>query len=502
MTRRQHPAAGGAAATLNAARELIRQGRKAEGEAMYKKVLRNDPRALPALAGLGMLCLERGDFQEAEEYLSRATALAPNDCVPMSLLAMAKMHGGDTEGAIACAMRTIALPPSAGVLHRMGSLFREAGEFDKAQECYERAIRLQPDYVPPYFSLGTVRKYQADEPAFRQLMKLKDRADSIPPRDRAALHFTIGKAFLDQGDADNGFHHFDLGNRTKRSMISYDPATFEKHVDGIISLFTADVVAKHAGKGVPERRPIFIVGMPRSGSTLTDQILSSHPAVQSAGEMNMFILSMPGFSNEATPGVNSATAPTITRRLLDEMSPEMLTGIARKYLALTAPIAKGAPHVVDKMLYNYFWIGMIRLALPNAKIIHCTRDPVDTCLSIWQLMFNDGTPWAYDQREIGRYYLAYAKLMAHWNRLFPGDLYEANYERMIADQEGETRKLLELCGLPWDDRCLKFHENTRAVTTWSATQVRQPIYKSSVGKWKQYERYLQPLIETLNGEKP
>ena len=502
MNRKERRAAGSSSASLREARELVRQGRRAEGEAMYKKIIRSDPRAFPALVGLGILCMERGDLPEADGYLSRAAALAPADCVPLSLLATVKMDRGDTEGALECAARAVALPPSAGVLQRMGSLFREAGQFAKAQDCYERAIRLQPDYVPAYFSLGTVRKFAKDEPAFLQLVKLKDCAESLPPEDRAALHFALGKAFTEQGDADSGFHHFAEANRTKRGAISYDPATFERHIDNIISLFSANVVKKHAGKGVPDKRPIFIVGMPRSGSTLTDQILASHPDVRSAGETKILSTCMPALAREGNPGLMLSAAPAITRELLDALTPEMLAGVARKYLSLTEPIAKGAPRLVDKMLYNYLWIGMIRLALPNAKIIHCTRDPVDTGLSVWQLLFSDGTLWAYDQREIGRYYLAYAKLMAHWNRVFPGDIYEANYEKMVTDQEGETRRLLDFCGLPWDARCLNFHENTRAVNTWSATQVRQPIYKDAVKKWKKYEKHLQPLIETLNGQQP
>ena len=280
MNRKQRRAAGGSSATLREARDLVRQGRKAEGEAMYKKILKSDPRALPALVGLGILCMERGDLPEADVYLSRAAAAAPADCVPMSLLAAVKMDRGDMEGALDCATRAVAMPPSAGVLQRMGSLFRDAGQFAQAQDCYERAIRLQPEYVPAYFSLGTVRKFQKDEPAFLQLLKLKDRAESLPPEDRAALHFALGKAFTDQGDADSGFHHFAEANRLRRGMISYDSATFERHIDNIIALFSEEVVKKHAGKGVPDKRPIFIVGMPRSGSTLTDQILSSHPDVR------------------------------------------------------------------------------------------------------------------------------------------------------------------------------------------------------------------------------
>ena len=482
--------------SLRAARELVRQGRRAEGEAMYRTILKRDPRALPALIAVALLAVEKGALTEAEELLTRATAVAPSDCVPVSLLATVKMDRGDTDGAVACAERAISLPPSAGMLQRMGSLFREAGQSDKAQECYERAIRLQPDYVPTYFSLSTVKKLAKDDPAFLQMQKIAARAETLPADDRAALYFALGRALTDQGDADSGFAHFAEANRIRRAAITYDAAQFERHVDSIISLFSADVFTKHRDQGLPDARPIFVIGMPRTGSTLIDQILSSHPDVGTAGETKIFSTCIPVFAAPETEALNPAAAPGLNRQLVEHFSPDILKSIGSKYIALTQPFANAAKHVVDKMLYNYLWLGVIRLALPKAKIIHCTRDPIDTGLSIWQLLFSDGTLWAYDQREIGRYYLAYRKLMMHWLKLFP-DIYEANYEKMVADQEGETRRLLEFCGLPWDERCMKFHENTRAVKTWSATQVRQPIYKDAVKRWKKYEKHLQPLIETI-----
>jgi hypothetical protein len=237
----------------------------------------------------------------------------------------------------------------------------------------------------------------------------------------------------------------------------------------------------------------------RSGSTLTDQILSSHPAVKSVGEAEYLAQTIPPYPNAEVPGHFKPGAPNITRAFIDNLSPEVLDDIGRKYLALTAHAAPGAERVIDKMLHNYFWVGLIRLALPGAKIIYTTRDPVDTGLSLWTLLFSAHLPWAYDQRDIGRYILTCRKIMAHWQKLFPGDIYEANYERMVANQEEETRKLLDFCRLPWDDRCLKFHETKRQVSTSSATQVRQPIYKDSVKRWKKHEAYLRELIETLEG---
>lgn len=502
MNRNERRASGKTGESLRAARELMRQGHRGDAATLYHKILKKDPRCLPALVGLGLLSSEDGDFAAADIFLARAAALAPMDPVPLSLLATVKMNRGDIDGAVDCAKKALALPPSVGVLQRMGSLLREAGKFELAQECFERVIRLQPDCVPAYFSLGTLRKFGAADPIFQQLLKLGDRADSFPVEERAALHFALGRAFTDQGDADKGFLHFAEGNRLKRSIVSYDADVFERHIDNIIALFNAQVIKQHAGQGHASARPIFIVGMPRSGSTLIDQILSSHAEVRSAGEIKALGNSMPVLKRSEPENMMQAGTPGITKELMEGLGPEMLQGIAKRYLAATDPFAKDAPRLVDKMLYNYLWIGMIRLAFPNAKIIHCTRDPMDAGLSIWQLLFSEGSLWAYDQREIGRYYLAYRRLMGHWKRLFPGDILEANYEKMVADQEGETRRLLDFCGLPWDPRCLNFHENSRTVGTWSATQVRQPIYKDAVQKWRKYEKHLQVLIDAIGAPTP
>ena len=330
-------------------------------------------------------------------------------------------------------------------------------------------------------------------------MGAASKAANLPPQEKMKLEFILGKACLDTGDAEKAFAHYAEANRLKRATYKvFSIEKFEAYADSIIRLFTPALIEKHKGAGNPSARPVFIVGMPRSGSTLTDQIVSSHPQAASMGEMNFLQHSLPVFANTDVPDYFSANIPSVNSALIEKLSPALLQDIARKYLAATDRFAGGAAHLVDKMLFNYLWVGVIRLALPNAKIIHCTRDPIDMGLSIWQLSFQGSIPWAYDQSEIGRYYKAYRKVMAHWEKLFPGDIFEANYETMVAEQESETRRLLAFCGLPFDNACLNFHQSTRKVSTASATQVRQPIYKDSVKKWKKYEQYLKPLIDAVN----
>ena len=262
-------------------------------------------------------------------------------------------------------------------------------------------------------------------------------------------------------------------------------------------LFDKDAVDKLRGAAKNDSaRPIFIVGMPRSGSTLVDQILSSHPLAASIGESKYLRRCIPVYPNAEVPGLFAKGQPSITKAFMENLSGH-LAPIAAKYLSLTDKAGQGRVVLADKMLFNYLWLGIIRLALPNAKIVHCTRDPRDIGLSLWQLAFPGGMQWTYDMQDIARYYRAYEKLMAHWNAVFPGGIHEANYETMVGNQEDETRRLLSFCNLPWDDRCLGFHESLRMVKTSSAAQVRQPIYAGSVAKWKKYEKYLQPLVAAL-----
>lgn len=277
---------------------------------------------------------------------------------------------------------------------------------------------------------------------------------------------------------------------------------FENYVDRVISLFDESVVEKLKGSVAEEdtKRPIFIIGMPRSGSTLVDQILLSHPMVGSIGESPILARCIPIFEEENSKGVSAGT-PVVNQAFIENLDADLLKQIGQDYLSKTAEYEADRPYLADKMLFNFLWVGLLRLALPGAKIIYCTRDPVDIGLSIWQNLFaKTGMLWAYDQNQIGRFYLAHRKIMAHWEKLFPGDIYEANYERIVNNQEEESRKLIEYCGLPWDDQCLRFFETERRVKTASAEQVRRPIYKDSMKKWKKYEPYLGELIETLGDE--
>lgn len=494
--------AGGCSSQLATAENLLTRGHLDQAANIYREVLARESAQATALYNLGMIRHKQERLAEAGDVLGKLCAQAPADAAAHIALAYVRMDQGRMEEALGISKQvaTAALHPRQIV--KLGILYREAGRTEEAKALFSRAIGLQPDMIDAYYSLRTLKKFTADDPDFQRLQKIAQREESLAADDKIKLNFTLARALQDQGKTDEAFARYTVANRLKKSTYKTPVSRFEDYAENITQIFTADLVNKLQGKSAAvSQRPIFIVGMPRSGSTLVDQILSSHPGAASIGESKSFPTSIPAYPNKEIPGFFGEGKPSVTQPLLDSLTPEALTKIGEKYLALTEDAAGGGKPLVDKMLFNFYWVGLIRLALPQAKIIHCTRHPCDIGLSIWQLMFNEAMPWAYDLEDIGRYYLAYEKIMAHWKKLFPDAIHEVNYETMIENQEGETRKLLAFCGLPWDDACLKFHDSARQVKTASALQVRVPIYKTSAGKWAFYKDYLSPLIAVLEQEK-
>ncbi len=490
-------------AAIKSAERMLDEGKETQAIELYKGIVARDPDNVTALFNLALLLWKHDAPEEAAVCFTRLVAKPQPDGETLASFAILRAEQHMMDEARSLMKRAENFDLSAKSMTRAGVFYRQAGDMEKAKALFSGALKKDPACIEAYYSLGSFRPFTQDDPDFLRLRALSEKADTLATDDKIRIEFTLARAFLEQKDTDEAFRRFAEGNRLKRGTYPrYDVAKAEQYAKNIIEWFSSDVVAACRGKGggVASNRPIFIVGMPRSGSTLVDQILSSHPAVASVGESHALIRSLPRLP-DTEPERHAPTAePRITKKLVENLSPGLLDGIARQYLSLTDPMAKGHAHVVDKMLFNYLSIGIIRLALPEAKIIHCTRDPVDIGLSNWQLLFTPDIPWVYDQREIGRYYQSYKKVMAHWNAVFPGDIYEANYERMVSNQEEETRKLLSYCGLDWDDRCMNFHETKRQVQTASSAQVRRPIYGDSVKKWKKYEKYLGPLIESL-GEK-
>ncbi|MEZ0223203.1 MAG: sulfotransferase, partial [Alphaproteobacteria bacterium] len=465
---------------LKMARELEEKGHSGEATKLYQKILQYDPDNTVALLDVGIDTYGKGDAAAAEQIFNKILRLDPKNGGALTGLGMIRMDEGRKAEALQFAERAIRLEPSAGALTKLGDLYREAGQLDRAREYILAALKKKPDYVTAYYSLQPLVKFTPEDVA---KMTEVSKMATLSADDKIRMSFTLGKASMDIGQTDLAFWHFAEANLFKRATYKFKISSFEEYVDNIIRMFDEATVTRLRGKVKGKGgNQIFIVGMPRSGSTLIDQILSSHPDVASVGEAKFISSSIPAFPNMEMPAYFREGVPSITKPFMDALSPEMLEVIGDKYMSLAAPFGTPGQRIVDKMLFNYMWVGILRLALPDARIIHSMRDPVDMGLSIWQLLFSAEMPWAYDQTEIGRYTLGYKKLMQHWQKLFPDEIYDAKYESIVANQEQETRKLLQFCGLAWNEKCLNFHQSERVVKTASSTQVRKPIYKDSVKK--------------------
>lgn len=490
---------------LSLARDLLRAKKNEEAITLYKQILEFDPDNEIALADVGIDHYNKKHMTQAEKIFDKVLRLNHKNLAAIVMLATIRMDQNRVAEALDLVARAERLGVPDSMMARVGVLYRDTGQLEKANHYIELALKHNPEDITALYTLQSLRKFTPEELA--RLEKISKAETNIENKTR--LEFTLGKACLDNAEVTKGFWHFAEANLLKRASMKYSIEGIEEFLDSIPRHFNKEFIDKFRG-AIKNRggNNIFIIGMPRSGSTLVDQIISSHPLVTSVGESPFLTKSIPvrvkldpnnEMSREAITTMNSKL---IMEKIVAECSPRVLQEIGDIYEGFIEPFTKHQKIVVDKMLFNFIWVGMMRLALPDAKIIHCVRDPIDIGLSIWQLMFTDDIPWAYDQREIGRYYLAYHRLMEYWRQAFPGEFFENHYEDMVNDQEGQSRRVIEFCGLPWHDDCLKFYENKRRVKTASVTQVRKPMYKDSVKKWKKYEKQMKLLIDTVEAGAP
>ena len=361
---------------------------------------------------------------------------------------------------------------------------------DRARELFRRALSFKPDNTAARIHLVQNDKVNADDENFATLLAEEHKMQDYSDNRRLSLHFALGKCYDDIKEYDKAFPHYLAGCNLKRARLSYDSAAAAQQFSELKKIFTKDFIDGLRGSGDPSSMPIFVLGMPRSGTTLTEQIIASHPDVFGAGELPDLLRVAHRKTHPDT-----TTFPDNLRYLdaatLSAWGKEYITGLAERALQ--------AKHITDKMPANFFAVPLIHLMLPSAKIIHVNRNPVDTCLSCFTRLFHRKQEHTYDLAELGRYYADYARLMDHWRKVLPaGAFYDVQYEDIVADQEGEARKLLEYCGLEWNDACLDFHKTKRQVRTASVVQVRQPIYTSSVERWRKYEKFLGPLLNELD----
>jgi len=384
-------------------------------------------------------------------------------------------------------------PNNYKILHEWGVMERIAGNIERSQELIARSLELKPDQPSALRTYGSDHKHEYGDAIFRQLNMAAAALAEMEPIDQVHIHYAQAKALEDVGELDAAYRHYALAGNKKRGLENYSERSVVRMFGLIPKVVTAQSIAATPQNGYASEAPVFILGMPRSGTSLMEQILSSHPDIFGAGELKFLTgivdnIQVAGHRlrlNEAEPVFpyeEQATWETRGRRYVEKL--EQL-----------AP--KPYKRIVDKMPGNFTMVGLIHAILPNAKIIHSRRHPVETCLSCYRIHFAEGQLWSYNLRELGRYYRHYWNLMQHWREQFPGVMYEVRYEDNVADVEKQARALIAHLGLEWHEGCLEFYNTDRPVMTASASQVRKPIYKTSVNRWRKYEKHLGPLLDEI-----
>lgn len=464
------------------------QGRFDEAEPLLRACLERAPSFALGRYGLALVLFHQHKSAAAVEQFDLLLERDPRRLEYLRPKAEALARMGAFEESAACLEHLLQqYPNDAEGWDNYGHILRTLGRRDECEAAYKRAIALRPTLGDAYWALANLKTFRFDADLVRSMREQLARPEFSTGDDRIAMLFALGKALEGERDFAGAFAAYDEGNRLRRSYFPHDRAANTENVKRARAVFTAPFFAAHAGSGSAAADPIFIVGMPRAGSTLVEQILSSHSAVEGTMELIELV--------------------AIAKRLgADQPYPEMLTqlsaqdlrALGEEYLERTRPFRRtDAPYFIDKLPNNFAHTGLIQLILPNARIVDVRRNPLACCVSNFQQHWATGQTFAYDLTDLGAYYRDYVELMAHFDAVLPGRVHRVIYEKLVADLEGETRRLLDACGLPFEEGCLRFHENKRAVRTPSSEQVRQPIFTAGIDSWKPYDAWLEPLKTAL-----
>ena len=430
-----------------------------------------------------------GQLDTAVKSYEQALAIKPDYSEVHNNLGIVLKEFGRLEDAVKSFEKALAIKPDYSEAHNnLGVTLKELGQLDEAVKCYEKALTLQPDYAEAHHNLSTIKKYTARDPQITQMQSILSNGD-LSQSDRIHLCFALAKVYEDLGKQDELFKFLHEGNRLRKQELNYSLNMDQITYSVVKKLFSPSpsVVEKSLSYETSTIRPVFIVGMPRSGTSLVEQIIASHHAVHGAGELNTLGSLMDPIvqdhSNNDKNGLSEKSFLSIRQQYLDSLSrfnvPEKV--------------------ITDKMPMNFRWIGFILTAFPEAKIVHLKRDAMAICWSNYKILFNSrGLGFPYNMDDLARFYGLYTELMAFWHQLYSDKIYDICYEDLTTNQVEETRKLLEYCELDWDENCLEFHTSKRAIKTASSVQVRQKMYQGSSEAWKEHEAYLQPLIKALS----
>jgi tetratricopeptide (TPR) repeat protein len=472
---------------------LLHKDRTEEALRVLSDALKLDEKHVTTLLNVARVQLKRGAHAVAEQAVQVALGLEPDKAESHCVLGQIYHELDRHEQALACVAEAIRLEPEGADLHSFRAvILKSVGRLDEARSELKTAIELNPKLYGAYSNLNDLETFTADDALVAQMKAILAEAENPRSERYMPLHFALGKALEDSGDYPLALEHYAIGAGMRRAQLKYDEAETFDFFRQIKAAFTPETFQTPPWGGNPAREPVFIVGMPRSGSTLVEQIISSHPRTFGAGEIKVLHRSL-GALRDRFPSIPKYPA------MVAALEPAHFAQIADAYLAEVRRDAGGAERITDKLLTNFFFVGLIHILFPNARIIHTRRNPVDTCLSAYTKLFKDDMPHSYDFGELGRYYRAYEDLMRHWEEVLPpGVMITVDYEDVVADIETNARRLIDHVGLEWDEACLAFHKSTRAVKTASVVQVRKPLYATSVERWKRYGDALAPLLQALD----
>jgi tetratricopeptide (TPR) repeat protein len=472
-----------AAAHCDLAAALDGLGRNREAIAACRRAIELAPLVPDSHRALGELLESAGNAGEAAQCFLRAASAAPDTTTSRLDSVRALMLQDNLPEAEACLRQAIALDSRNDELHKvLGEVLAKEGRFTDAIEACDRAVELNPLQVPAFLTaVRASRCTDADRPRLARMLSTLHHP-SINDAHRVYLHFAIGKFLDDIGEYREAMRHFDRANGIRGRNKQFDRAALGDVITRLIQRYTSDFFAANRAFGLSAETPLFIVGMPRSGTTLVEQIVSSHPEI-AAGEELFF------WSRRASSrGIAEATS----------LTPESGRALAAEYLAELRHISPSAARVTDKQTFNFQQLGLIHLLLPNARIIHCRRHPIDTCLSMYCTYFKGQIPFVASRSDLAFAYRQYLRIMSHWRAVLPRDrFFEIDYEALVAEREELTRKLIAFTGLGWNDACLQPERNVRTVTTASLWQARQPVFRTSVERWRRYEPWLGELRQLL-----
>ncbi len=455
-----------------------------DAEALLRQATALAPDYTGAWIALGGLLMEMNKYPAAVTAYKKVTKLEPRNPHAWAGLGGAYGRSMHPDKAVQAYEKAVAIDDtSPHVLASYAWELKTVGDQAGALEAYRRAISAQPSFGPAYWSMANLKIFKFEDSEVETMLEQVARDDLSTVED-VHFRFAIGKAMEDRKDYDKAWHYYHTGNQRHRPTVEHDPLHFEKRLNAIKAVFSKDFVGERAGAGFEAPDPIFIVGLPRSGSTLVEQILASHSQVEGTAELPILGRIRDSIGRYRMDGVSF---PEAVRELRDKD----FRGYGKQFIDDTRRYrTTDKPFFTDKLPNNFPMLGFARLILPNAKFINARRHPFDCCLGNYKQLFGQGQDFTYDMLDLAHYYQQYHAMMKHWDQVMPGQVLEVHYEETVADLEGQVRRILKHCGLPFEEQCLRYYETDRAVKTASSEQVRQPIYTSALGKWRRYEAHI------------